>query len=110
MNWKLPHKFSRGVFDKNECACGLLKGSPLHVKNKLGTGKQLTRPISKKVIKQAVEYSNLSQWIQMEFFKYAEIHKRVRVGDMVEPAHNLADRIIKKVLEYKDGKTSRKNS
>lgn len=54
----------------------------------------------KKLIKQATDYSNLSQWIQMEVWKYIEETK------VMEYRHSrgveLADRIIKRVLADKN--------
>lgn len=55
------------------------------------------RPISKKIIKRAVSYSNLSQWIQMEIWKYME---EIKVMDNnVNRGSDLADKIIKKVRQ-----------
>ena len=51
--------------------------------------------ISEKVIKQAIDYSNLSQWIQNEIMDYMEDNNNL---DLVE----VADRIIKRVLEDKN--------
>jgi hypothetical protein len=55
-----------------------------------------TEQISKKIIKQATDYSNLSQWIQMEIWKYVDEVKSYR------DASESADKIIKQVLEDKN--------
>lgn len=56
-----------------------------------------TEHVSKKIIKQATDYSNLSQWIQMEVWKE-------RQANTVSNSVDLAGRIIKRVLEYKNEK------
>lgn len=62
----------------------------------------------KNIIKQATDYSNLSQWIQMEIWKYIESLRPVRTdsgsggGGISITSEELVDRIIKRVLADKN--------
>ena len=91
MNRDKPHKYKYHDFGDTrktkDCWCGLHKEDPLHtVEN------QIT-DIGKKVIEQATDYSNLSQWIQFEIWKYLDSPYNYK--DPVK----LADRIIERVKE-----------
>lgn len=72
-------------------------------KEKYFTDMQKVKRISKKIIKQAVSMANLSQWIQMEIHKYENQH--IVYSERYESIEDLADKIIKRVLEYGNRKS-----
>lgn len=55
--------------------------------------------ITKKLIKQATDYSNLSQWIQVQIWDYCNVRLGVANHLKHESAEEVADRIIKRVLK-----------